>query len=166
MTLQRINTLWQLFSPPRRPHHHHHHHHHHHQVHSIILMIRTLGGWRGGDYFPALRCSHRHHPQLAASSSYNRWTLGWFVTQLDALYPLCWDICIDHLYFTIQTTEKHTAVMYCQSKQTNNPPSPGAHLFSRLASMIDSTPKILLSLKDKGKYKWQNYCHFHQLVVY
>ena len=76
MTLQRINILWQLFSPPRRPHHHHHHHHHHHQVHSTILMIRTTGGRRGGDYFPALRCSHRHHPQLAASSSYNRWTLG------------------------------------------------------------------------------------------
>jgi len=33
-------------------------------------------------------------------------------TDLDDLFPLYLDLCIDHLYFTIQVTEKYSAAMY------------------------------------------------------
>ena len=35
-----------------------------------------------------------------------------FVTQLDDLSPVHLDLCIDHIYFTIQASEKYSAAMY------------------------------------------------------
>ena len=148
MTLQRINTLWQLFSPPRRPHHHHHHHHHHHQVHSIILMIRTLGGWRGGDYFSALRCSHRHHPQLAASS-YNRWTLGCnLIICHPARCALSFMLGSLHWsYIFYHTDHRETYCSYVLPEQTNQ----------------QSTFSWSTSIFTAGQHDWQ---HTKNIVIF
>ena len=35
----------------------------------------------------------------------------WFVTQLDDLSPLLLDLCIDHIYFTIQASETYSAIV-------------------------------------------------------